>query len=270
MSNPYRDCLAELYDWAKRTSSHYYFAPDVLDRARVLLDQPGPEGVTDEELLDLMPQQFRDDMATVCRMAAHGAGPDVKPGLFRVSLNTGVLDFARAVEAAVLARRQPEPPADGEVADEALAAFAAWFCQNYPGPDTIIHKPEWHAPKVFRAAAHAIALPTPEAADARQLTLVERVTRRLAGCASEGRPGDDATPIAGAVICEVAEWLAQNGKGEAADLLDDDTWQELCIAAALRALADNVEYVIDPQTMGEVAVVRVDDVMARVAELEGS
>jgi hypothetical protein len=38
-----------------------------------------------------------------------------------------------------------------------LANFSGWFCRNYPGPDTIIHKPEWHAPKVFRAAADAIA-----------------------------------------------------------------------------------------------------------------
>ncbi len=51
MSNPYRDCLAELYDWAKRTSSHYYFAPDVLDRARVLLDQPESPELTDEDLI---------------------------------------------------------------------------------------------------------------------------------------------------------------------------------------------------------------------------
>ncbi len=50
----------------------------------------------------------------------------------------------------------------------------------------------------------------------------------------------------------------------------DEDWQEVCIAAALRALADNAEYAIDPQTMGEVAVVRVDDIMARVDELEGS
>jgi hypothetical protein len=49
---------------------------------------------------------------------------------------------------------QPEPVAP---TDEALANFSGWFCRNYPGPDTIIHKPEWHAPKVFRAAADAIA-----------------------------------------------------------------------------------------------------------------
>jgi hypothetical protein len=45
------------------------------------------------------------------------------------------------------------------VADPAKVAarFAAYFCRNYPGPNTIIHKPEWHAPRIFRAAADAIA-----------------------------------------------------------------------------------------------------------------
>ena len=52
-----------------------------------------------------------------------------------------------------------------EPTDEALANFTAWFCRNYPGPDTLIHRPEWHAPKVFRAAADALARwgrPTPQ------------------------------------------------------------------------------------------------------------
>ena len=58
-----------------------------------------------------------------------------------------LLDRARTALA------QPEPEG---VTDEALANFSNWFCRNYPGPDTIIHKPEWHAPKVFRAAAYAL------------------------------------------------------------------------------------------------------------------
>jgi hypothetical protein len=41
--------------------------------------------------------------------------------------------------------------------------FAQWFASNYPGPDTIIHDPFWHAPKVFRAALTAIERNTPEA-----------------------------------------------------------------------------------------------------------
>lgn len=38
----------------------------------------------------------------------------------------------------------------------ALAAFTEYFVRNYPGPDTIIHNPNWHAPKLFAAAAKAI------------------------------------------------------------------------------------------------------------------
>jgi hypothetical protein len=49
-----------------------------------------------------------------------------------------------------------DPTPGAPVPPDALATFTEWFCCNYPGPDTIIHKPEWHAPKVFRAAQHAI------------------------------------------------------------------------------------------------------------------
>jgi hypothetical protein len=60
-----------------------------------------------------------------------------------------LLDRARALLAA--------PEVVGVASDEALARFTEYFCRNYPGPDTIIHKPEWHAPKIFNAAAYAIA-----------------------------------------------------------------------------------------------------------------
>ena len=124
-ANPYRAMCAELLDeMAAR--------PLILDReliscARALLAQPEPEELTDEVLLELMPQQFRDDLATVSRVAAHGAGPDITPGIFRVSLNTGALDYARAVIAADRARRPtPQPPAGGEVGELVtwLRAFA--------------------------------------------------------------------------------------------------------------------------------------------------
>jgi hypothetical protein len=60
-----------------------------------LAPQPVPEGPSDDELLELMSQQFRDDLATVSRLASYGT--PVGPGIYRVSLNTGALDYARAV-----------------------------------------------------------------------------------------------------------------------------------------------------------------------------
>ena len=51
------------------------------------------------------------------------------------------------------------PPAQAAQVDEsaALAHFTDYFVRNYPGPDTIIYDPKWHAPKIFRAAQYAIA-----------------------------------------------------------------------------------------------------------------
>jgi hypothetical protein len=44
-----------------------------------------------------------------------------------------------------------------EVTDaEALAHFTEYFVRNYPGPNTIISDPNWHAPKIFRAAQYAL------------------------------------------------------------------------------------------------------------------
>ena len=34
-------------------------------------------------------------------------------------------------------------------------AFMEYFRTNYPGPDTIISKPDWHAPKIYAAALAA-------------------------------------------------------------------------------------------------------------------
>ena len=120
MTDTFRAICAELLRrWDAANGDHDLIdVADAMDRARALLAQPEPEGLTDEELLDLMPQQFRDDLATVSRTAAHGAGHGITPGIFRVSLNTGALDYARAAIAADRARRPtPQPPADGEVGD---------------------------------------------------------------------------------------------------------------------------------------------------------
>lgn len=35
--------------------------------------------------------------------------------------------------------------------------FMEYFRSNYPGPDTIISKPDWHAPQIYRAAIEASA-----------------------------------------------------------------------------------------------------------------
>lgn len=57
----------------------------------------------------------------------------------------------------LLAQLTAEQPAPDAVAEaDAFDTFAQWFRKNYPGPDTIIHKPDWHSPRIFRAVKHAM------------------------------------------------------------------------------------------------------------------
>lgn len=41
-----------------------------------------------------------------------------------------------------------------QLREEAFREFEQWFIANYPGPETIISDPAWHAPKIFRSATH--------------------------------------------------------------------------------------------------------------------
>jgi hypothetical protein len=68
----------------------------VVDRAHAALAEQ-PVGPTDEELLDLMPETMLDEFSYAVKVCSDATGGQVKPGIFRVSLNTGALDYARAV-----------------------------------------------------------------------------------------------------------------------------------------------------------------------------
>lgn len=39
--------------------------------------------------------------------------------------------------------------------ERGIEQFTKYFVRNYPGPDTVIFDPKWHAPKIFRAAISA-------------------------------------------------------------------------------------------------------------------
>jgi hypothetical protein len=90
----------------------------------------------------------------VSRTAAHGAGPDITPGIFRVSLNTGALDYARAAIAADRARRptpQPEPEGGwllgGLTLDEELQQM---LFDNYRGAIEVLCDAEEEAHLMIR------------------------------------------------------------------------------------------------------------------------
>jgi hypothetical protein len=43
-----------------------------------------------------------------------------------------------------------------ELPENMPVEFGEWFGKNYPGPETIISDPHWHAPRIWRAARHAM------------------------------------------------------------------------------------------------------------------
>lgn len=61
--------------------------------------QPEPVGPTDEEIMDLMPQQMHEDLAAAARALAEQAGTDSRSatGVMRIMLNRHAVDHARAI-----------------------------------------------------------------------------------------------------------------------------------------------------------------------------
>jgi hypothetical protein len=125
------------------------------------LAQPEPEGVGDVQIMELMPQQLQKDLATVSRLAAHGAGPDVGPGLFRVSLNTGIIEHCRAVlihytrpatEPVPVAERLPGP-------GDCDAEGRCWLTSVDVEPGWVLDNPEQCTNWTHWRPHHALPLP---------------------------------------------------------------------------------------------------------------
>ena len=98
MTNPdFRALCAELLDELDLWSS-WHDATDLKDRAGAALDlaQPEPEGPTDKEIMELMPQQMRDDLAAAARAMIGFDNPKAAAAC-RIILNRHAVDHARAV-----------------------------------------------------------------------------------------------------------------------------------------------------------------------------
>jgi hypothetical protein len=52
---------------------------------------------SDQELLELMPETMRDEFSYAAKVCSDATGGRVKPGIFRVALNTAALEYARFV-----------------------------------------------------------------------------------------------------------------------------------------------------------------------------
>ena len=97
MTNPYRALCDELLDELEVWSS-WHDATDLKDRAGAALDltQPEPVAPTDEEIMELMPQQMRDDLAAAARAMIGFDNPKAAAAC-RIILNRHAVDHARAV-----------------------------------------------------------------------------------------------------------------------------------------------------------------------------
>ena len=99
MTKPdYRAMCAELLDELEWWSS-WHDATDLKDRVGAALDltQPEPVAPTDEEIMELMPQQMRDDLAAAARALAGFDRANIKAaGAMRIILNRHAVDHARA------------------------------------------------------------------------------------------------------------------------------------------------------------------------------
>ena len=98
----YRAMCAELVD-AIFTPNPYNWEDSLYkaaNRARALLAEPVAEEPTDEEIMELMPQQMRDDLAAAARaLTGDMPWPDnpKAAGAMRIILNRHAVDHARAI-----------------------------------------------------------------------------------------------------------------------------------------------------------------------------
>ena len=109
MTIDFRALCAELLEAYEIELDELRFDNRLAKRARAALTEPEPEGPTDEEIMKLMPQQMRDDLAAAARALA-GFDPDnIKAAsVFRIILNRHSVDHARAVLAR-WGRPAPQP-----------------------------------------------------------------------------------------------------------------------------------------------------------------
>ena len=100
MTSPYRAMIARMADeldhYRQLLMDDRHEAHALATEARALLAQPEPEAPTDEEIMELMPQQMRDDLAAAARAMA-GFNTLKAAGAIRIILNRHAVDHARAV-----------------------------------------------------------------------------------------------------------------------------------------------------------------------------
>jgi hypothetical protein len=134
---------------------------------RTALTQPKPEGPTDEEIMQLMPQQMHEDLAAAARALAEQASTisTSATGIMRIMLNRHAVDLARAV----LARWsrpaiKPVPVSERSWEREGWCDGDGWcWCFDADGTDPCwsFNKPEGCPTWTHLLPHDALPLPVP-------------------------------------------------------------------------------------------------------------
>jgi len=164
----YRALCAELLVLAEESISYraqVNEAVRLIDRARAALAQPEPVAPTDEEIMELMPQQMRDDLANAARaLAGFDRAPDKAVAAFRIILNRQAVKHARAA----IARWgqptiKPVPVSERPWEREGWCDENGW-CWGFDADDSdpcwIFDKPESFSCWTHYLPHHALPLPT--------------------------------------------------------------------------------------------------------------
>jgi hypothetical protein len=125
--------------------------------------------------------------------------------------------------------------------------FAQWFASNYPGPDTIIRDPFWHAPKIFRAAIAHFQRAMDDGQPAPSVEQDERgadtgnpeADRIIGGLSSSDPDFDDCIDAVAFIRKLVAEHKGPDGFA---------TWKDAALAERMRRKSANVAQGITTRT----------------------
>jgi hypothetical protein len=167
MTDTFRALCVELVELSAPTDSIPQLAErlqklaELANRALAALAQPEPVAPTDDELLELMPETMRAEFSFSAKICSDATGAQVKPGLFRVVLNTAAVEYARAVLArwgTPTAQPVPVPVSErlplhlaGELDDQGTCwnyhPINLHYCLCVPDPSIHTHwLPHWALP----------------------------------------------------------------------------------------------------------------------------
>ena len=181
--------------------------------------------MTDQELLMLMPETMRDEFSYAASVCSDATGGKVKPGIFRVALNTAGLEYAHAVLCAV-GRRSAEwsgAMTDHKATPEQWTYTEEWAAEKFACYSCILElrarvealeADQWLRQHAKPEQTNSNPTPNPSQIGS---SLVDRVALAISGIEYGLERDEEAVNWASearAAIREVAAWLREQHDGD--------------------------------------------------------